>query len=97
MIWCIAFIILVTTDGILTQKLLALGGTELNPLALWSIENLWARILFAIAVVAVIRYFRDEKLIVILTFVFLGICIWNTIILISAHAALYAQALIGMP
>ena len=97
MIWSIAFIILVTIDGFLTQKLLALGGTELNPLAIWSIENLWARILFAIAVVAVIRYFKDEKLIVILTFAFLGICIWNGMNLAVAHAALYAAGLIGVP
>lgn len=97
MIWSVAFIILVTIDGVLTQKLLALGGTELNPLAIWSIENLWARILFAIAVVAVIRYFKDEKLVVILTFAFLGICIWNGISLAVTHAALYAAGLIGAP
>jgi len=97
MAWSIAFISLVTIDGILTQKLLALGGTEHNPLALWSIEHLWARILFAVAVVAVIRYFQDEKLVEVLTFAFLGICIWNGINLLTTHAALYAVTLIGPP
>ena len=97
MAWSIGFISLVTIDGILTQKLLALGGIELNPVALWSIENLWARILFAVAVVAVIRYFQNERLVEILTFAFLGICIWNGINLLTTHAALYAVSLIGPP
>jgi hypothetical protein len=96
MAWSIAFISLVTIDSILTQKLLALGSTELNPLALWGIENLWARILFAVAVVAVIRYFQNEKLITVLTFAFLGICIWNGINLLTTQAAIFAAALVGM-
>jgi hypothetical protein len=99
MIWRIAFISLVFLDGFLTQKLLALGATELNPnpIVLWSVENLWARILIAITIIVILQFFRKEKLLIPLTFVCLGICVWNGINLITSHAALFAISLIGAP
>ena len=97
MAWSIPFIGLVILDGVLTQKLIALGGQELNPLAVWSIEPLWARILFVVTIVLVIRRFRNEMLLPPLTFAFLGICIWNGINLLTTHAALYAVGLVGGP
>jgi len=99
MILNLSFIALVYLDGFLTQKLLALGATELNPFPgiLWTVEHLWARVLIAIAIVILIRFFQDDKLLFPLTFVCLGICIYNGLNLATTHAALYAVTLIGPP
>ena len=97
--WKIAFIGLVFFDGFLTQKLLALGATELNanPLVLWSVDNLWGRIVIAIVIIVILQFFGKERLLIPLSLGCLAVCIWNSLVLLITHAALYGATLIGMP
>lgn len=78
------FIGLVVLDGFLTRALLQIGATEanFNPMVLWSLDHLWARVLIAIAIVLLLRYFGKWKLLHPLCFVCLGICVYNGVMLL---------------
>lgn len=95
--WDLLFIGLVFLDGWLTQRLLAIGATEANPnpFVLWSVQHLWVRILVAITIVLLLRYFDKSKLLKPLSFVCLGICIYNGLMLILGKTAIWAMLLFG--
>jgi len=95
--WDLLFIGLVFLDGYLTQRLLEIGATEANPnpFVLWSVEHLWARILVAIVIVFLLRYFDKRKLLEPLSFVCLGICIYNGVMLTCGKTAIWAMSLFG--
>jgi hypothetical protein len=91
----VLFVGLVVLDGFITQKLLAVGGTELspNPFALWSAGHLWARIIVAIVIVLSLRFFDKWKLLIPLCLLSLGICIYNAIMLAVGNAAILGLAM----
>lgn len=92
----ILFIGLVVLDGFLTQKLLAIGATELNPnpFVLWSADHLWARLAVAVVIVLALRFCNKWKVLIPLSFACLSICIYNAIMLAVAHAAIIGQTLL---
>jgi len=91
------FLGLVFLDGFLTQKLLVIGAAEANPnpAVLWSVEHLWARVLVAVVIILLLRFFGKWKLLIPLSFACTGICIYNAIMLATGHAVILALALFG--
>jgi len=91
------FVGLVVMDGFLTQKLLAIGAAELNPnpLVLWSAHHLWARLIVAIVIILLLRFFGKWKLLIPACFVCLAICIYNAIMLAVGNAAILSSAIFG--
>jgi hypothetical protein len=89
------FVGMVVLDGFLTQKLLAIGAAELNPnpFVPWSAGHLWVRLIVAIIMVLLLRYFDKWKLLIPLSFIWLGICIYNAIMLTVGHAAILSLAI----
>jgi hypothetical protein len=91
------FVGLVVLDGWLTQRLLALGAAEANPnpVVLWTVDHLWTRVLIAIAIILLLRFFDRWKLLIPLCLVCLCICIYNAIMLAVGNAAILAMAIFG--
>jgi hypothetical protein len=91
------FVGLVVLDGFLTQKLLAIGGTELNPnpFVFWSADHLWARLIVAIVIILLLRFFDKWKLLIPACFLCLAICIYNAITLAVGNAAILSLAIFG--
>ena len=92
----VLFVGMVVLDGFLTQKLVAIGAAELNPnpLVSWSAGHLWARLIVAIVIVLALRYFDKWKLLIPLSFIWLGICVYNGIMLAVGHAAILSQIIV---
>src|SRR4030042_2877458 len=93
----VLFVGLVVLDGFLTQKLLAIGATEANPnpFVLWSVDHLWVRVLIAIVIILALRFFNKWRVIQALCFIWLGICIYNAIMLAVGNAEISRLAIFG--
>jgi hypothetical protein len=91
----VLFVGLVVLDGFLTQKLLALGAGELNPnpFVAWSAGHLWVRLIVAVVIVLLLRFFNKWKLLTPLYFAWLGICVYNAMMLLIVHTAILAEAI----
>jgi hypothetical protein len=90
------FVGLVALDGFLTQKLLAIGAAESNPnpFVLWSADHLWVRLIVAVVIVLSLRYFNRWKLLIPLSFIWPGICIYNAIMLAVGNAVILSQIIV---
>ena len=92
----VLFVGLVVLDGFLTQKLLAIGAAEANPnpVVLWTVEHLWARLVIAIAIILALRFFGKWKILIPLCYMFGAICIYNAIMLAVGNAAILSQIIV---
>jgi len=73
----ILFIGLNILDAYLTKKALAMGASELNPIAIHFGANIFWKAIIAIAVVVILYFWKNQKLLIPLCIAMAAICTWN--------------------
>ena len=83
-----AFIGLNVLDAWLTKEAMAMGATELMPLArIFGVSILWKGLLAA-AIVVGLYYWSKERLLLPLCIAMIGICSWNLLVCFVAKGGL---------
>ena len=73
----LVFIGLVMADTYLTNRVLALGATELNPLASLVGLNIAVRLLIAVCIILALYWFNKEKLLWLVNLILFSVVFWN--------------------
>lgn len=85
----IAFVGLNVLDAWLTKTALALGATELMPLArIFGSSMLWKGLIAAV-IVAGLYYWGKQKLLLPLCVVMVGVCFWNFIMCLTIKGGIW--------